>query len=97
MILLGNVNGIIYRLCGRCWNFIKIGRSDSWQQQGENSMVYVILIIVFAFIWGFATDAVVRGKGYDSSGWFLWGFFFGIIAFIVALSKPENKEGKNNR
>ena len=63
----------------------------------ESYVIYVVVIIVLGFIWGFASDAVVRGKGYDSSGWFLWGFFFGIIAFIVALSKPDNRGGNNSK
>jgi hypothetical protein len=41
-------------------------------------------------MWGFATKAVINYKGYDDN-WFWWGFFFGFIAFIVALGKPAGR------
>ncbi|MBP1546504.1 MAG: SHOCT domain-containing protein [Oscillospiraceae bacterium] len=47
----------------------------------------LIFIIIVSIVWGYATQAVITNKGYDER-WFLWGFFFGIIAFLVALSKP---------
>ncbi len=49
----------------------------------------LICILVRGFIWGFATQTVIENKGYEEN-WFWWGFFFGIIALIVACSKPEN-------
>ena len=51
--------------------------------------IYLLAILVWALIWGFATRTVIYNKGY-SSNWFWWGFFFGFIAFIVALSKSDN-------
>ena len=53
-------------------------------------MGYLIGFIIWGIIWGFATKAVIENKNY-SENWFWWGFFFGIIAFIVALAKPENR------
>ena len=38
--------------------------------------------------FGFATKKVIENKGYREN-WFWWGFFFGLIALIVALTKPE--------
>ena len=55
-------------------------------------MAYIIGIIIWGIIWGFATNAVIHGKGYDEN-WFWWGFFFGFIALIVAACKPENRSG----
>lgn len=52
----------------------------------------VIVIGIFVgqgVLFGFATDRIIENKGYDES-WFWWGFFFGFIALLVALSKPEN-------
>ena len=46
--------------------------------------------IIWGIIWGFATNAIIHNKGYDEN-WFWWGFFFGIFALIVALTKPEYK------
>ncbi len=51
-------------------------------------MIYLTIGIVWGIIWGFATQSIIHNKGY-SENWFWWGFFFGFIALIVALSKPE--------
>lgn len=49
-------------------------------------------LLIWAILWGFATKIVINKKGYEKN-WFWWGFFFGIIAFIVALVKePAPKE-----
>ena len=45
-------------------------------------------IAIWGSIWGVATNAVIRNKGYDEN-WFWWGFFFAFIAVLVALSKPQ--------
>ncbi|MBR5248217.1 MAG: SHOCT domain-containing protein [Lachnospiraceae bacterium] len=47
----------------------------------------IIVLLIRGLIWGFATQAIIENKGY-SENWFWWGFFFGIIAMLVALSKP---------
>ena len=57
-------------------------------------IVSLIVVIVWGVIWGFATNSVISNKGYDSN-WFWWGFFFGFIAFIVALTKPDVNYQKN--
>jgi len=51
--------------------------------------LYFLIYTVYGIIWGVATNTVIRNKNYNEN-WFLWGFFFGFIAFIVALTKPEN-------
>ena len=54
-------------------------------------MVQIILplfiVIIRGAIWGFVTQSIIDNKGYQEN-WFGWGFFFGIIAALVALSKP---------
>lgn len=52
--------------------------------------LFVVLVIscVYRGVWGFAVNKVVENKGY-SENWFWWGFFFGLIALIVALTKPD--------
>ncbi len=55
--------------------------------QGEIGIL--IAYVILGVIWGFAVNAVVQNKGYDEN-WFWWGFFFGFIALIVALTKPDN-------
>lgn len=50
--------------------------------------IYFIIAIIWGVVWGVAVNKVIENKGY-SENWFWWGFFFGFIALIVALSKPE--------
>ena len=51
-------------------------------------MIPIIGMFLWGLIWGFATNAVVRNKGYHEN-WFWWGFIFGFIAFLVACTKPQ--------
>lgn len=51
-------------------------------------ILFLLVAIIQGCIFGFATDKVVANKGYNEN-WFWWGFFFGFIALIVALTKPE--------
>ena len=51
----------------------------------------LIGFIIWGVVWGYATKAVINNKGYDDN-WFWWGFFFGFIALIVAVAKPENRK-----
>jgi len=52
--------------------------------------VYIIIWAIIGSVFGVATNAIVKNRGY-SENWFWWGFFFGFIAMIVALSKPVNR------
>lgn len=47
-----------------------------------------LITIAWAVVWGYATRKVIENKGY-SEDWFWWGFWFGFIAFIVALTRPS--------
>ena len=58
-------------------------------------IIYFISLLINGLFWGFATRAVIKNKNYDSN-WFWWGFFFGFIAFIIALTKPENHNISKN-
>lgn len=58
-------------------------------------LIYLIGVIIWGVIWGCATNAVIRNKGYDEN-WFAWGFFFGFIALIVACAKPENSRRRED-
>ncbi len=51
-------------------------------------MIALLSGIIVGCIFGFATNAIIRNKGYQEN-WFWWGFFFGFIAMLVALSKPN--------
>ncbi len=54
--------------------------------------------MIVGTIWGIVIRKVIENKGYDDN-WFWWGFFFGIFALIVAITKPNvqqpSKEQKN--
>ncbi len=56
--------------------------------------LYFIGILIWGVVWGVATNKVLENKGYDDN-WFWWGFFFGFIAMIVAVTKPENQTSTN--
>ena len=49
-------------------------------------MIYFVIYIINGIIWGIATQLAIENKGYREK-WFWWGFFFGIIAFLVAMTK----------
>ena len=51
-------------------------------------------VVVNGCIWGFVTNKVLETRGYDDN-WFWWGFFFGMIAVLVAASKPIVQENSN--
>ena len=52
-------------------------------------LIYLIIIGIVGSVFGIATQNIIDNKGYDEN-WFWWGFFFGFLAVLVALSKPEN-------
>lgn len=59
-------------------------------------VMYLVFFSVFigqGCVWGWAVNKIVKNRGYDEN-WFWWGFFFGLIALIVALTKPQNTYGQ---
>jgi len=48
---------------------------------------YLVIILVQACIFGFATQHISESKGYSSG--FAWGFFLGIIGLVVVGLKPN--------
>lgn len=50
--------------------------------------IWLVLYIAQGIVFGVAVNMIIQNKGYHES-WFVWGFFFGFIALIVALSKPQ--------
>lgn len=57
----------------------------------EYSVVIIIGAIICAIVWAVVCLNVANNKGYSYQGtkWFWLGFFFGIIALIILLSKPN--------
>lgn len=60
-------------------------------------VVYLAIYCVWGSVWGWAVNKVIENKGYREN-WFWWGFFFGMIAMLVALTKPDlpKTEGDTN-
>ncbi|MBQ9973561.1 MAG: SHOCT domain-containing protein [Oscillospiraceae bacterium] len=52
-------------------------------------IVFLFVAIIQGIIFGVATQTIIDNKGYYDN-WFWWGFFFGLVALIVACAKPEN-------
>lgn len=52
-------------------------------------LIFGIALIGQGCVWGWAVNKIVKNRGYDEN-WFWWGFFFGLLALIVALTKPQN-------
>ena len=53
-------------------------------------LIAIIILIIQGLVFGFATQSIIENKGYYEN-WFWCGFFFGILAVLVALSKPESR------
>lgn len=51
-------------------------------------VVYLIIYCIWGSVWGWAVNKIIENKGYREN-WFWWGFFFGMIALLVALTKPD--------
>ncbi len=54
-------------------------------------LIWTIGYVFWGVVWGYTTKKVIENKGY-SENWFWWGFFFGVIALIVAISKPDLRQ-----
>ncbi len=60
-------------------------------------MMFVLVVVVALVdrtIWAVVCRKVIinRGYGFEAGKWTLWGFIFGLLAFLVAVSKPENRQ-----
>lgn len=51
-------------------------------------VMYVVIYGAWGSVWGWAVNKIIQNKGYREN-WFWWGFFFGMIALLVALTKPD--------
>lgn len=52
------------------------------------TIIYLLVYCVYGTVWGVAVNKVIENKGYREN-WFWWGFFFGFLALIVALTKQN--------
>ena len=66
--------------------------------EGLYFLICIISAIVWGLIWGYATSSVIRNKNYtDADSWFWIGFFFGLVAFLIAVSKEEAKASYSSK
>lgn len=78
------VNGIMLHASDDSWLDFLVG----------GTLLIVILIILAIYVgigcfWGWLTNKIIKNKGYTNS-WFWWGFFFHLVAVLVACCRPEN-------
>ena len=60
--------------------------------EGFFIVLSIVGSLIWGLIWGYATSEVIKNKNYmDYESWFWWGFFFGLIAFVIASSKDQAK------
>ena len=57
-------------------------------------MIVVILDVIAGIFWAFVCGEEVRKKNYDPTAWYVLGFIFGGLAYLVAwwFIKPKIKE-----
>lgn len=52
-------------------------------------VIYSVIVLVSAFVCGFACEAIVKSKGHPKGHWFLCGFLLGWIGLLLAVLKPR--------
>ena len=60
--------------------------------------LFVLSFVSMGVIFGLICRVILRNKGYPPARnhGFLWGFFLGVIGFIVCMMKPPFYNGQNN-
>jgi hypothetical protein len=58
-------------------------------------MLYVLLYVLLAFLFGIFSGAIASARGRSGLGWFFMGLFFGpfglLVAFFPALAKTPDE------
>ena len=53
----------------------------------------IIFVLIWAFVWAYICGAAMEKKRRESSAWYVLGFLFGGLAYIVTLFiKPREPE-----
>lgn len=52
------------------------------------TLILALFALGLEILLGFITQYIIKNKGYTTN-WFWWGFFFGAIAVVVAMSRPK--------
>lgn len=56
--------------------------------------IWVAIFVGIGCFWGWATNKIIKDKGYHQN-WFWWGFFFHFWAVLVAAVKSENPDKRD--
>ena len=54
----------------------------------------IISAVIWSFIWGICVAIIANKKGYETTGWFLYGFFLSIIALVHILASDKKERQK---
>ena len=55
-------------------------------------MLLTAIYIILGILFGFTCMNMAKSKGRDGAGWFLIGFFFGLLGVILIVVMPEIKK-----
>ena len=61
----------------------------------DESLGYILVVLIWAVIWGCITKKINQDKGYE--GGFAWGFWLGLIGLIVVLCKSDNRSSDDSK
>ena len=73
--------------------------NTTFQFTTSTIVMYSVIVLVSAFVCGFACEAIVKSKGYPKGHWFLCGFLLGWIGLLLAVIKqnaPQQPTYANN-
>ena len=60
-------------------------------------VIRFVISTIVAIIMGYIAKSIMKKKNHENAdSWFLWGFFFGIIAVVVALFKPKKMNAEES-
>src|ERR1700742_4095956 len=74
-----------------CFGFSTQPRRGGADNAGRRIHMEIVLFLGIGLIMAFATASIAGSKGRDRGAWGLLGFFFGLIALIVACCLSDRR------
>jgi len=56
---------------------------------------FIIVILIFGVIFGFACSSIAKSKNREQVGWFFGGLFLGLIGLIIIALLPKLNNTKS--
>lgn len=53
-------------------------------------LLIIVALAIRGVVYGTATKKVLQYRGYFYEDWFWFGFVFGLVTLLVAMSRPDN-------